>query len=487
MPKEENPIPPSVEKNSLTISQIEDFASSVNFANASENPANISEGLYIFYSFDLANSTSYKSNQPEEWPVLITPFLNKVPELMQIEQENAYGTSGKVYLWKTAGDEVLFYQKINCMKDVYSVVPICNEIMKKLKGFLSDFDYNHQLDVKATLWCARTIEIFSTDSQKAKERVGKVEGSCRNLVWVVDPNQPRNKDFLGQDIDAGFRIAKFALPGRIALSAELALILHKMARDKVLEKIWKKYGLKSVDEHIKIICYQKLKGIWDEQGYPIIWFEEKWDEFKFRYDEHLTSDFVSFVESKKREDVLMLVDVYEQRRRWNNFEDFLDFCKGLDDVDLGLAETIPPKSYAELHCVPVIMSYDGAILCAKRSMEKRRFKGYWEFGCGQLRMGETIERCVIRTCLEDFNVEIDESKPIEALGLFSFGKEERRTIPGVLVLVFCANKGKEKFYENRHSELRWAAIDDDLSSFVPHVSDFKDTIDKARKKFSEIL
>jgi hypothetical protein len=65
------------------------------------------------------------------------------------------------------------------------------------------------------------------------------------------------KDYLGPDIDAGFRISKYTHPGFVIASHNLAYFL----------------GLHKSTHQIKgkIVGWEDLKGVWDTTPYPIIW------------------------------------------------------------------------------------------------------------------------------------------------------------------------------------------------------------------------
>ena len=66
-------------------------------------------------------------------------------------------------------------------------------------------------------------------------------------------------EFLGNDIDAGFRIKKETENRRMVISFELAYIL---AKDTDYLK------------NIHIITYKTLRGIWQNRLYPIIWYHD---------------------------------------------------------------------------------------------------------------------------------------------------------------------------------------------------------------------
>jgi hypothetical protein len=91
-------------------------------------------------------------------------------------------------------------------------------------------------------------------------------------------------DFLGPDIDIGFRITKYAHSKTVTLSAELAYILSLIPTDLKFEN--------SVEKYLKIVGFKKLKGVWSNRVYPIIWYHHDWIEPEdiFDYDEHSNYD-----------------------------------------------------------------------------------------------------------------------------------------------------------------------------------------------------
>ena len=72
-------------------------------------------------------------------------------------------------------------------------------------------------------------------------------------------------DFLGPDVDAGFRIAKYSVPNKLTLCAKLTYIL--LNEREIYDK--------DINNNIYIVSYKKLKGIWENRYYPIIWYFEK--------------------------------------------------------------------------------------------------------------------------------------------------------------------------------------------------------------------
>jgi hypothetical protein len=73
------------------------------------------------------------------------------------------------------------------------------------------------------------------------------------------------RDFLGPEIDAGFRISKFALRRRLVVSAELSCLLFR-----------ERAAYTGIEKQLKIVSFQILKGVWTGRHYPIVWYERDW-------------------------------------------------------------------------------------------------------------------------------------------------------------------------------------------------------------------
>lgn len=130
-------------------------------------------------------------------------------------------------------------------------------------------------------------------------------------------------EYLGNDIDAGFRVKKYTQDRRLAVSFELACILAE--RTAYLS-------------NLNIITYKKLKGIWNESLYPIIWFHDarisngiKFSD-SFYYDEYEKSELAR--------------EYFDNRLNWDKDQHkqamFADVNKVLQKIqkDRGLVEKI---------------------------------------------------------------------------------------------------------------------------------------------------
>jgi hypothetical protein len=161
--------------------------------------------------------------------------------------------------WKRQGDEILFYiphphfdSLLQIPSDIFKALTF---IIKAVKNFNKDSII--QLSVKATLWAA--------DVRLGK---GNDNHSLFNIVTISEDFSRIILDFLGPDIDTGFRIAKYASPGKLTIDINLAWIFNKYAKEQNC----------NVSENMRIVSLEELKGIWNERRYPIIWYYEEWIE-----------------------------------------------------------------------------------------------------------------------------------------------------------------------------------------------------------------
>jgi len=76
------------------------------------------KGFFVFYSFDLVNSTQYKSVNNSTWPTVINKFYEVVETSLKLKNRMS-----NVKLWKYIGDEILLYQEITTAENLTDCVP----------------------------------------------------------------------------------------------------------------------------------------------------------------------------------------------------------------------------------------------------------------------------------------------------------------------------------------------------------------------------
>lgn len=429
---------------------------------------------FLFISFDLVNSTAFKSLHPNKWPMVFNRFY----ELVENHVLKRF-TNSRV--WRYAGDEILFYVQINAYEDFYNAPKDALDVIRLVTEALNNrYPYTKNiLYLKSTLWIAEATYIKSQELSENEQNVN-------NLIINFDINDRKNIDFLGADIDLGFRISKFALREKVVLSAELALLLYR-ARGIIEHEC--DYD---VTENIRIVSYERLKGIWGERHYPIIWYHDSWDdpEKMFFYDDHYSSEIVKRLVSGNFNDDMKIKRLKKIFKDINNnkVERLIELFKELPEFTI--SQSVSQYNLAELHCVAICFNEEGKVLLGKRPASKRRFPGIWEFGCGQLKKSQTFEECLEESYKEDFFAELDFFTELVPVSTYLIeDKLEGRKIPGIM---FIAQVKNPEEVESNYSKVNHSAIDwfdpKDIDSVCEddYVDGFKDTIKKAFAAWQKI-
>jgi 8-oxo-dGTP pyrophosphatase MutT (NUDIX family) len=420
-------------------------------------------GLYLFFSFDLVNSTQFKTTYPDDWPVVVRRFYDFVAAEVTTRLTSAI-------LWKYVGDEILFYKRVTIRKDIHECLPAIHDAVDTTIAHLhSSYSKTRELlSLKSAVWIALTEFIPPGDS-------AKVDPQTPNII-VPTGRHPESaeRDFLGPDIDTGFRIAQFARRRRVAVSAHLAYLLYR-----------ERGTCKKIEEQLKIVSYEVLKGVWGGRRYPIIWFEKDWRLVKesFLYDEQFDSNVVAAIirGTLADESNLNLIEkIFSDLGRDHEVEKLyqsLDSLAAATDEDLIEIE-IPRGKYAEVHCVAVCFSPDGKVLIAKRPSTKKRYPDAYEFGCGQLEVGDSFADALKTAYRADFGIELNvPENPTPFRTFLIDDNTEHRQIPGIIFIAEVSNPAEveARYLREKHSEIRWIDpeqfAEDGTSRYVPNFSE----------------
>ena len=188
----------------------------------------------IFFSVDLHNSTDYKRKILDEnseeiaiWAFTFESFFEDFSQRFFSEFEKS--TIKKPSIWKCLGDEIIFYVEITDSKDVYTYVTFLKNAIRSYNSI------SNKLQCQGTVWGAgfpirnREIRIPSTDGRASKK-----------------------SDFIGIDMDLGFRLSKYAKPDYMIISLPVAYILSLHCCDS-----------------LRFYNKTDVKGIHTE--YPVFW------------------------------------------------------------------------------------------------------------------------------------------------------------------------------------------------------------------------
>lgn len=236
-------------KEQKAITRLQEFVAEVNKEDTflgGESP----EMVTLFVSFDIVNSTLYKSLHKDGWS---TAFSNILRRIISVFSNNP---TGGYDFWKTLGDEIIYTRKIgneqdllNTLEEIYRSLILLNQ--KIAQGELCDSKTAKILSIKATTWLA--------DLSSSHEKTDNI------LTYYQINDKRRQADYIGPDIDAGFRTAHYSMSNRMIVSFEIACILMRYQHQLEQEA-----GFMEIPQRIHLLAHKVLKGVWDGHPYPIL-------------------------------------------------------------------------------------------------------------------------------------------------------------------------------------------------------------------------
>ncbi|MEO5369324.1 MAG: hypothetical protein H7833_04535 [Magnetococcus sp. DMHC-1] len=433
---------------------VEDRKKSLVQQIAASKPTSNSISVQLFVSLDLVNSTAFK-NKAAKWPFIIDRFYN-------LSESHIIGSSDiddvdRFRVWKYIGDEVLFHRPVNKLGDIpHSIVLVfekVNEISREIMSLCKEEGYPvGLLDVKATVWIALIHHSFDVDQSFEQKNILRPMSQMPNT---------RSFDFLGPDIDSGFRVASHADKRKVTISAKLGgVLLHPDC-------------CKDFDDgflnHFKIVYYARLKGIWHGAPYPIIWFHRDWDNIKrtFSYAERLDPEAHDLGEFTGRQaiyntlrgqtmplsDIKEVLPVHGEQRDVDGIIEAIKNVK-VEDTKRYLEEV--RHSQAEVHVAAIVLSNDGSkVLLALRNSNKTTFPSHWEFGCAQLSHGDDPIDRLTKEYKNDFGIEVKVKRDI-IIGMYLVERPDY-SVPGFLFVATADNSIKPN-RKKKHSDVQWVDV-----------------------------
>lgn len=458
-----------------------------------------SRTVELFFSFDIVNSSSYKDMNYFGWQIVLTSLLTKV-------QKNIAKTIPGAQLWRVLGDEIIFFITIKDIEEIYSNIDAIYVVLADFNRILHNGSFYEklkeeyqeaQIDVIQNkgilaLQAAAWIAIINNDKNSSFELYDNVFKK-----YSINENQQIN-EFLGQDIDTGFRIKKQTQDRRLVVSVELAKILSD--RTEYLARL-------------NIITYKKLKGVWKDRLYPIICYhDEKISGIPFKesfyYDETTYSQLSKEYFSNRKEGhdslpLYMFLDVHKALNKIikdqqldRKMERILEIINDTEiDVKAVESEFNIENKLLEFHCAAVCCdTKNKKILIAKR--KNRKFlTGLWEFGCAKANIEKNLCDSIIEEYKSDFGIDIDvicdqdrgdrEPKPIALYQIQKADKIQKGVIV-VAEIIGGVNKIKSTIQKNKkHEKYRWIS-ENEIDDFEEEaINDFKDTLRKIFSKWDE--
>lgn len=190
-----------------------------------------------FLSADLAGSTLYKAGVGSRladtgspfpvWIATIRRFYRDFPKIYArnfpkvLPIINCREDYRCPTVWKTIGDEIVFCVRVETTQHLVACVSAFINTLKEYDGILAADQIS--LGVKGTAWVAAFPGVNMTASVGELNKTDYIQEQ-----FEIDADSiPKNFDFLGPQIDAGFRIGKHSSQERFIVSMELGWLLTK--------------------------------------------------------------------------------------------------------------------------------------------------------------------------------------------------------------------------------------------------------------------
>lgn len=463
-------------------------------------------GVTLFFSFDIVNSTDYKQKNPLHWPKRINRILDFI-------KKNVNELLPGSEIWRILGDEIIFIMPVQNLEVLYGMILAIRKILVQTIDEIHSWDNNGILSLKAVAWVAFITDNVNEDVSDNVNTAGEQSGESKwynySLIYHIDSIHGRYiSEFIGNDIDCGFRLRDYSVKGMLFVSFELAFLINKEIQKSNNSN---NSGAENQNLFLQILGFKKLKGIWNNRPYPIIWCSLS------KNNEVLLSDITyDLFESNS------LISEFKSNLNGNGIYPsyyFTDINKALKKIcaDMGLNDKIEflikqmstkerqiasdllrDDDLLQFHLVAVCCDVEQEkVLVIKRNSIRSILPGYWEFGCAKVQKDKTIEESLQEKYAKDFlnlKFHIQKSKtridsPVP-YALFEIPNSSgNKSDKGVIIMAKVDNAKGVSLNNDKHSEIRWIGKEDvdkfcqEESGFL--VSDFEDTI-KAAFKFIEV-
>ena len=458
-----------------------------------------SRSVELFFSFDIVNSSLYKDINYLGWKSVLTTLLTDI-------QKNVTKEIPAAQLWRVLGDEIIFFVTIRNKEEIYSAIDAIYGILVmtnvKLKNEKFFDNINDDFSAKEIGWMKKS-NILAVQSAAWLAIVLNGDNSLilpyDNIFkkYRISDSQQIN-EFLGQDIDTGFRIKKETQDRRLVVSLELAKVLSD--KTAYLSKL-------------NIITYKSLKGVWQNRLYPIIWYHDEnvsgvSFEDSFYYDETIYSQLSKeyFLNREKEEGDLtsyMFFDVHKALEKIIKDQKLNDKLKQIyqvineTEIDVRAVEDEFDNKLLEFHCAAVCCDVDNKrVLIAKRK-NRKFYSGLWEFGCAKASIDKNLCESIKEEYKNDFGIEIDvicdneredkEPTPIALYQVDKLDKLQKGVIVAARIIEGIERIGDVIEVRGKHEEYRWIS-EEELEKFDQlAINDFKDTLKKIFAMWNEIF
>lgn len=249
----------------------------------------------LFLSVDIAGSTAFKTkhrdpNEASYWPRLYEGFMEDFPAKLAAvvqEESDAEKVSLEVDIWKLLGDEIIFESQVS---DPLEAHALTRAFYLTLHAEDERWRRVHGLRLRGTAFTAE----FPNENKLI-------------LLERASSNSPDGRDFIGPDIDLGFRLTKAARPGCLVVSMDLVDILARISPSRPLIFHW--------------VGWEHFKGVYADKPYPVFWVTNERSPYLYPWDEHTCRFTEAYLKGCSVEREVVLGRIAEIRAGMNEVTD----------------------------------------------------------------------------------------------------------------------------------------------------------------------
>ncbi|MEO1243738.1 MAG: hypothetical protein AAFX54_17650 [Pseudomonadota bacterium] len=322
--------------------------------------------LRLFLAVDIAGSSSYKyrtsaatiNGEQEPWHQtfchVFSSIYNSIRQEINRFRNNFHFSYFTVKLWRITGDEVVFFIDLPSHMAAYwsmlAFIPIVRQ-----------YDHNcserYGVGIKGFAWTAgfpirnRRIQLSNVSSNAQitsidDEESPKFFSGLKSSVHIYT-------DFMGPEMDQGFRLGTHSVPGRILVSPDAAFITAKgrfeADRFDLLQSNSEREDRQSSIPPMRFVHvgWSALNGVLGEEPVPILWAEdiEASDEkiFRRRVFDHVTNSHEAAYRNIKAR-------INDGLEGILDYEELIIFFRHLHSsfVRSGVSHVIPYVSYSDM-------------------------------------------------------------------------------------------------------------------------------------------
>lgn len=450
-----------VNESRIKFSEVNDKKKDVSNQDDDTESASIDYNV-LFISFDIVNSSQYKEKNKDNW-------LKTITTIFSVLKESVFSKMPSAELWRVIGDEIIFIVKIADIsilaEHIEKAFLIIQEIDEKIeKNELSNveeiYTKNSDIGLQGAAWLAMVSDETKDDKNSATR-------GCEN-VFIVYKNQEsgnirRVYEFMGNDIDTGFRIKKFTKKGRLVIGFELAIILSEITL---------------ISYCLHIIAFKRLKGVWNNKLYPIIWYHNisncKFED-SFRFDDAAEDELIQeYFENKNGKNEFVNVEMFtntytalhkiaEERQLEGKIEKMRVLMNDKNELPKILLE---PQEEIKLQLTAACYDDDTHRILIFKRRDHVHNGSKWEIGHVLAQKSVDNQKCIKEGYLKKYGLNIKV--------MLDCKKSDRQPVPlylyqyvdpvdsdiyhrGITVPAIVLEKGKVKYPDNEYEDFRWIA------------------------------